>query len=320
MIAVKIVSSILPPAELQELVRQLFPDDEFIFNKGLKGEIYNEFIDAEIFITYGEDLTAEDIEKAKHLKWISVMSAGVEKLPFEAIQARDIVVTNARGVHQIPMAEYTLGLMLRHAKRFDRFLDEQKESNWNRGIRTEELHGATVLILGAGAIGGEIAKRCQLFGMHTIGVKTTGRAAENFNEMYSIESWEEPLRQADYIVSVLPSLESTTHMLQKKHFELMKESAVFINIGRGDLVETDVLIKALQEQDIAHAYLDVLEQEPLPEDHPLWTMENVTITPHISGKSKRYLPRAFDIFSHNLHIYKGVPGEMKNVIQLDRRY
>ena len=316
----KIVSSILPPEDLQEQVRQLFPDDEFTFNKGLKGEFYNEFIGAEIFITYGEDLSAEDIEKAKNLKWISVMSAGVEKLPFEAIQARNILVTNARGVHQIPMAEYTLGLMLRHAKRFDRFLFEQKERNWNRRIETEELHGATVLVLGAGAIGGEIAKRCQLFGMYTIGVNTSGKKAEYFNEMYRLDQWEKPLPQADYIISVLPSLESTTHLLQKKHFELMKESAVFINIGRGSLVATEVLIQALQDQDIGHAYLDVVEQEPLPKDNPLWTMGNVTITPHISGKSKRYLPRAFDIFSHNFHIYKGVPGEMKNVIQLDRRY
>ncbi|MET3698761.1 phosphoglycerate dehydrogenase-like enzyme [Bacillus oleivorans] len=316
----KIVSSILPSADLQEQVRQLFPEDQFLFNKGIKGDFYNEFLEAEIFITYGEDLTAQDIEKAENLQWISVMSAGVEKLPFEAIQARNILVTNARGIHQIPMAEYTLGIMLRHAKRFDRFLFEQKVSNWNRRIETEELYGATVLILGAGAIGGEIAKRCQLFGMHTIGVNTTGRNAENFDEMYSMDRWEQPLQQADYIVSVLPSLESTKHLLQKKHFKLMKQSAVFINIGRGSLVEIDVLINALQEQEIAHAYLDVLEEEPLRKENPLWTMENVTITPHISGKSKRYLPRAFDIFSHNLHIFKGVPGEMKNVIQLDRRY
>lgn len=316
----KVVSSILPSSELQEQFRKLFPEEQFSFHKGLKGEAYQDFLDADIFITYGEDLIEEDIEKAKNLKWISVMSAGLEKMPFEAIKKKNILVTNARGIHQIPMAEYTLGLMLHHAKRLDAFWEEQRGKRWTRTIHTAELHGTTLLVLGAGAIGSEIARRCQIFGMKTVGVNTTGRQTDHFDAMYSMEQWEEVLPHADYVVSVLPSIESTKHLFQIDHFQKMKESAVFINIGRGDVVETNVLIEALEGQHIAHAYVDVVEEEPLDESHPLWDVKNITITPHISGKSKQYLPRAFHIFSHNLHIFKGVPGEMKNVIELDRGY
>ncbi|GAA0341459.1 glycerate dehydrogenase [Bacillus carboniphilus] len=317
----RIVSSILPTEELQQQVREQFPEDTFEFYKGLKGEdAYHAFLEADVFITYGEDLEEQDIERARNLKWISVMSAGLEKMPFEGIKKKDILVTNARGIHKTPMAEYTLGYMLHHAKRMDAFNQEQGNKKWNRRIPTQELSDATLLVLGAGAIGGEIAKRSQLFGMKTIGVNTSGRPAEYFDQTFSMDNWEEALPLADYIVSVLPSLETTKHLIQEKHFKQMKDSVVFINIGRGDLVQTDILIKALQNKDIAHAYVDVVEEEPLDESHPLWSVENVTITPHISGKSPLYLPRAFDIFSHNLHIYKGVPGEMRNVISLDRGY
>jgi len=128
------------------------------------------------------------------------------------------------------------------------------------------------------------------------------------------------LPKADFIVSVLPSTKETKHFLEKNHFDLMKNSSVFINIGRGDLIQEDVLMAALQEGKIAHAYLDVFYTEPLAEDHPFWRMENVTVTPHISSLTKNYMPRSFEIFKQNLHTYIKKDADFINVIDMDRGY
>lgn len=312
-----IYSSILPAEELQSDVKTAFPQVNFEFHKGIKEEI---FLNAEVFITYGEDLTDELILKAKKLKWIMVMSAGLEKMPFDACKQMGILVTNARGIHKIPMAEFTIGMMLQNVKRMRTLWENEKNQMWERKLPMGELFGKRLLILGIGAIGGEVARLAKAFQMKTLGVNRSGEQVEWADEIYTMGNINDALPKADFIVSVLPSTNETKHFLDKSHFDLMKDSAVFINIGRGDLVEEEVLLAALQDRKIAHAYLDVFYTEPLAENHPFWSMDNVTVTPHISSLTKNYMPRSFEIFKHNLHTYIKKSADYINVIDMDRGY
>ena len=313
----KIYSSILPAVALQEDVKKEFPQVSFEFHKGIKEDL---FLNAEIFLTYGEDLTEELIYKADKLKWIMVMSAGLDRMPFTACKKQGILVTNVRGIHKIPMAEFTIGMMLQHVKQMRSLWANEQTKTWERKLPMGELYGKTLLILGIGAIGGEVARLAKAFNMKTIGVNRSGREAEWADEIFTMENYREAMPQADFIVSVMPSTEETKHFLDASDFEIMKNTAVFINIGRGDLVEDEVLVTALQEKKIAHAYLDVFYEEPLKESHPFWKMENVTVTPHISSLTKNYLPRSFEIFNHNLHTYIKNGSDYLNVIDMDRGY
>ena len=313
----KIYSSILPAEALREDVKKEFPQVSFEFHKGIKEDL---FLDAEILLTYGEDLTEELIHKADKLKWIMVMSAGLDRMPFKACKERGILVTNVRGIHKIPMAEFTIGMMLQHVKQMGSLWTNERTKTWERKLPMGELYGKTLLILGIGAIGGEVARLAKAFNMKTIGVNRSGREADGADEIFTMENYRETLPQADFIVSVLPSTNETKHFLDESDFELMKDTSVFINIGRGDLVKDEVLITALQEKKIAHAYLDVFYEEPLEENHPFWTMENVTVTPHISSLTKNYLPRSFEIFKQNLHTYIKNGSDYLNVIDMDRGY
>jgi phosphoglycerate dehydrogenase-like enzyme len=315
----RIVSSIFPKESIQEKIKSEFPEMQFEFYKGMEAA-EKAFFECEVFLTYGEDLTEHHIEKNKHLKWIMLMSAGLEKLPLKAIEEKGIMITNARGIHKIPMAEYTLGTMLQWVKQTRVLLENEEGENWNRKIRMEELFEKTVLILGVGAIGGEIARLAKAFRMKTIGVNRSGRGVENIDELYRTEQMMDALPKADFIVSILPSTPETKHLLTEDHFVAMKNTAVFINIGRGDLVDELVLLQALEKNEIAHAFLDVFEKEPLVKDHPFWKMKNVTVTPHLSSVTQNYLPRSFEIFKHNLKTYLNQTGDYINVIDWKKGY
>src|SRR5699024_10059232 len=139
--------------------------------------------------------------------------------------------------------------------------------------------------------------------MTIYGVSRSGRTVANFDENFTTDELEKLLPEADFVVSVLPSTEKTRGLFTNEYFQLLPDHAVFLNMVRGDVVSSEDILKAVQQQEIAHAVLDVFEEEPLPADHPIWQEENITITPHISGVSKHYLPRALEIFEENLHIY-----------------
>jgi len=315
----RIVSSVFPKEIIQEEIKSEFPEIQFEFYKGMK-DAEKAFYECEVFLTYGDDLTVNHIQKSNHLKWIMQMSAGLEQLPLKAIEERGIMITNARGIHKIPMAEYTLGTMLQWVKQTRALLENEQEGNWDRKIRMEELFEKTVLILGVGAIGGEIARLAKAFRMKTIGVNRSGNGVGNIDELYLTEQMMDALPKADFIVSILPSTPETKHLLTKDHFVAMKNTAVFINIGRGDLVDESLLLHALEKNEIAHAFLDVFEKEPLVKDHPFWKMKNVTVTPHLSSVTQNYLPRALEIFKHNLNTYLNKTGDYMNIIDLKKGY
>lgn len=312
-------TTVLTP-EIRERLKVTYHDISFVFTENIE-QATPYLKEANIILTYGEDLTAEHIEQADQLKWIMVISAGMDKMPFEAIKKRQIQVTNARGIHQKPMAEYAIAMFLQLYRQHETLKQQQILHKWDKTIPIREISNRKMTIVGAGAIGDELARMAKTaFNIETIGVSRSGEDKPYFDHMYKTQDTLIAIEGADFIVSILPSTEETKRFYQAEHFEAMKRSAIFLNMGRGDAVEDTVIIKALDEGQIAHAVLDVFEQEPLPEYHPLWGHEKVTVTPHISGKSSNYLPRAIEIFEENLKSFLKAKNLKVNLINPDRGY
>lgn len=319
----RIVSTAKISSKHQMNLTNGFPSHSFSFNDQLHLTSKADLEQADILITYGEDVTSELISEMPQLKWVQVISAGLELIPFEILQERSILLTNARGIHRIPMSEYTLGMILQLARQHYAFYEQQKERNWDRTtLRIDEIYGRTLGIVGLGAIGGEIAKKAKAFGMNVLGLRRrAGDIAETeyIDEFIPVEEKQRIFREADYVVLLLPHTPETEHFVGADELALMKESAYLINIARGKIVDEAALVQALEQRKIAGAVLDVFQEEPLPTEHPFWHLDNVILTPHVSGRSPRYMERALEIFTHNLRHYPE-QEDMQNVIPLSRGY
>lgn len=296
-----------------------FPNQKFVFCETTE-EVTNYLNRAEVFVTYGNDVTEELIEKAPKVRWVACLSAGIDGFPLKKLTERNILVTNARGIHKTQMAEYAFAMLLQVYRNSKTIIENEREAIWDKGVRVREITGKTILILGTGAIGGETARLGQAFRMKTIGISRSGNPAEYFDEVYKTSELLSLLPKADLIVSVLPSTNETKELLTYDHFSAMKESAVFLNMGRGDVLLEDDLLRAIREERFNHAVLDVFLEEPLPENHPFWQEENITVTPHISGLSPEYVRRALAIFKTNLSIFEKEAGDYVNKVDLSRGY
>lgn len=297
-----------------------YPMLEFIFCSNMdEAEKYIE--QAEVIVTYGNDLDNTLIERATRLKWVSVLSAGLDDLPFQALEKKGVIVTNVRGIHKVPMAEYAISMLLQVYRYEKTLMKMQQQQGWGRSsVKPLEISGKTMLIGGTGAIGQEVARLAKAFNMKTIGVSRSGQAKDYFDVNIKTPDMVSRLYEADFIVSVLPSTQETKYLFKMEHFKAMKDEAVFLNMGRGDVVKSDVILEALQSKEIMHAVLDVFEEEPLPKEHPLWQADNITITPHLSGISPQYLPRALEIFEKNLNVYTEKGNAYINKIDMARGY
>lgn len=315
----KVVSSAKLKTVQKENLINSYPDLCFHFFKDIE-EAREDLLDADILITYGEDLTNEIIKKVECLKWIMVISAGLDEMPFQSIKEKGIFVTNAKGIHKIPMAEYTIAMILQVARQAKKLIENEQSHVWDRRVPMTELSGKTLGILGAGSIGTQIANYARVFNMKIIGFNRSGRKVDGFDEIVTKGAIDELLIKSDFIVSVLPSTPETDATLNKHTFKMMKKTATFINIGRGKTVVEKDLMAALNSGEIAHAVLDVFGKEPLRKDHPFWGMNNVTVTPHISGISAQYLPRAIEIFETNLKVFINGGKDYLNIVDLDKGY
>lgn len=312
----QVLFTFLPKEHQQQYLRKEFPDVQFHFTYKDKTQLP----DAQILVTYGEDITSEDIEAANKLKWIMVASAGVDKMPHEAIVERGIVVSNVKGIHKIPMAESVLAHILALKRSLPFIYENQRNNDWSRRAKSSELGGSTALIIGPGAIGSEIGRLLQAFGVQTIGCNRSGEAAEYMEETVAFEGIMEVLPAADIVISVLPSTKETRYILKREHFRAMKNDALFMNFGRGDLFEEEILIAALEQGEIGQAVLDVFAEEPLPENHPYWNMSNVVVSPHISSHSGNYIERALEIFVPNLKKWLAEENDPTNTVSMEKGY
>ena len=241
------------------------------------------------------------IENFSSLKFIQLTSAGFDRVPMDYIKKNNISIYNARGVYSIPMAEFALTGVLNLYKKMEFFSQNQKHHIWEKNRGVQELFGKNVLIVGAGNVGNECAKRftamgCAVFGCDLYPVKT-----ENFFDVLPLGKLNTLLSKADIVVLTLPLTTETKHLFSKAKFESMKYGAVLVNIARGAVINTDDLIEALKTN-LGGAVLDVFETEPLDKNSPLWDMENVIITPHNSFVGEGNNARLFKVVVENLQM------------------
>jgi phosphoglycerate dehydrogenase-like enzyme len=238
------------------------------------------------------------------LKWLQVMTAGVDRLPGEILKS-GIRVTNASGLHGAAMGEVVLEMMLMFVKDAPACMRMKQEKEWRR-YRPAILREKTVGILGLGAVGKEIARLCKAFGMEVIGMRRSDGGPAGLSDVdrvYPREQLPELLAQSDFVVLALPLTKETTGMIGEKELRGMKPTAFLINVARGAIVEEAALLRALEEKWIAGAGLDVFAREPLPPESPFYTLPNVIFSPHISGDIPDYESRAADVFCENLKRY-----------------
>lgn len=241
------------------------------------------------------------IEKFVNLKYIQLTSAGFDRVPMDFVNSHNIEIHNARGVYSVPMAEFAVAGVLQLYKHMNIFADNQKKCLWNKERDLFELFGKTVCILGCGSVGTECAKRFKAFGCTVIGLDIVTRQDEFFDDIFLMSEIDRVLSESDIIILTLPLTESTYHLIDKDRFDLMKKSAVLINIARGAVADTDALIDALNSRQLSGAVLDVFEEEPLNENNPLWKMKNVIVTPHNSFVGEGNSQRLAQVVEKNLY-------------------
>ena len=289
-----------------ERIREAAPEAEIVVVKSREDwteEISRKCASFDIFL--GVLLDAW-IDKLPNLKWAQLASAGADRiLKSPAVIGREVVITNASGVHAIPISEHILSLMLAFARNLPKHMRSQLAGKWERRGEITELEGTTVGLVGVGKIGEKTAEKAKALNMKVLGVRRNPERSSPFvDKMYGPEGLREMLAKSDWVVLTAAGTKETDGLIGDPELAVMKSSAVLINIARGSLIREEALVRALQEKRIAGAGLDVFEAEPLPADSPLWTMPNVIITPHVAGGTPFYVDRLMDIFVENLKRYQ----------------
>ncbi|WP_421382731.1 D-2-hydroxyacid dehydrogenase [Bacillus salacetis] len=281
----------------------------------------NHLEDAEIIAGWKRSMEGKTLGSPAALRWIQTWSAGVDSLPLKEMESQDILVTSANGVHAYPISETIFAMMLGLTRKIHTYVKNQEQKEWAHSGLKLEIHEKTIGIIGVGAIGKETAKIAKAFGMRVLGVRHSGKEAEYVDEMFKTEQLHDVLPQCDYVVNTVPLTSETRGMFGQTEFQLMKESAFLINIGRGKTIKEQDLIKALESGSIAGAGLDVFVHEPLEKDSPLWKMENVIITPHTAGSTEFYNKRVIeDIFIPNLKEYISGNQPPVNLVDYQKGY
>lgn len=265
---------------------------------------------------YPHGLTIKAVPAGERLRWLFTAIAGVESLDFAQLRERGTVLTNGAGINAIPVAEYAVMGMLVAAKRFDAVVRSADAREWpDTAPGRAELFESRALIVGYGAIGRLIGDRLAAFGVDVTGVTRSGR-----DGTLTPDAWRARLGEFDWVVLAAPSTDATQAMMGADELAAMKRGAWLVNIARGDMIDDDALLAALQRGGIAGAFLDPTDPEPLPPEHPFWSELNVILSMHLAGRSQtKMFPRAAKLFLDNLDAFlAGRP--MRNVVDLDAGY
>ncbi len=306
--------------EIMEQLREISP--RLKFERHFPTVPDSAWADAEVLYTLGRDLP--DPAQAPRLRWIQAHSAGLDHyMDASIVKAEDVDVTSASGIHATQMSEYALMMMLAFAYKLPKALSLQAKAEWpaDRGdvFRPLDLRGQTLGIVGYGSIGRELARMADALGMVVVATKRNVKQTaddDGYSEagvgdptgdiptrLYPPEALASMVSVCDFVVVTVPHTEETHYIFNEEVFDAMKKNAVLVNVGRGGVIDEDALVSALAAEKIAGAALDVFEEEPLPSSSPLWNLDNMIITPHISGNSARYHEKAAALFAENLQRY-----------------
>jgi len=297
----------IAPPWFSERLRNDFPQVEMVQLPNYD-RITEEIVDAELAIAWS--LRGDQIAAAKKLRWVHSTAAAVHGLMTVELQASDIIVTNARAVHGPVVAEHAMSLVFALAKRLPEAAKHQSQRHWAQqeicetAPRPRELRDATMVIVGFGSIGTALAKLARAFGMRVVGVREhPEKGSELADAMYGFADLNRALSEGDFVVLATPVTEKTRHLMNALRLEHLQSDAYLINVGRGVLIDEEALQHALRANRFAGAALDVTAEEPLPPGSPLWTMENVFITPHTAGFAEKMWERHYVAYTENLRRY-----------------
>jgi phosphoglycerate dehydrogenase-like enzyme len=281
---------------------------------------------ADTHIFMGHTLGASLLALAPKLRWIHAVSAGVRQFMYPELRERKVVVTNATTVHCIPIAQHIVGMLVALARRFPDSLRYQQQGCWaqselwNGPVKPRELRGQVLLFIGFGAIGRETARLLKPLDMRIWALTHSGRSLSGLAErVLPTSGLDQALPEADFVVIAAPDTPQTRNMMGARELAMMKHSAYLINVARGSLIDEPALIAALQEHRIAGAALDVTAKEPLPPESPLWKLDNVFLTPHVSGATENTWQREEDLVAENLKRWFA-GEELLNRVDLARGY
>jgi glyoxylate/hydroxypyruvate reductase A len=269
----------------------------------------------DVEVIYGWKVPPEVLVRARQLRWVQVMGAGVERFLVPELPAH-VVVTRAP-VFGHWMAEYVLGWCLWLSQKKETYRAAQRERRWIQEVEPEPLGGRTMTIVGLGDIGRALARPAAALGLRVLGVSRRARRVPHVDRVYARVALVRALGAADIVVLAVPLTSRTRGMIGPGELAALKPSAWLVNVARGPVIDETALVAALSERRIAAAILDVFDEEPLPPDHPLWTLPDVVVTPHISGPSKA--EEITQVFNENLRRYRR--GErLKHVVDKKRGY
>ena len=271
---------------------------------------------ADILVTYNPFKTL-DISKMKNLKYIQTTSIGIDQIPIEKTISRDIIIANNKGGYSIPIGEWIVMSILEVYKNSKKFYEQQLNQKWKMNFSISELTGKKIGFIGTGTLATEAAKRLQGFDVEIWGVNTTGDHKEYFDKCFVSNEMDEVFKNCDVVVATIPATKDTLGIINKDKFKVMKDDSVFINVGRGNIVNQKDLIQYIKK--FKGVALDVFENEPLDKDNELWNFDNIIITPHNSWVSDKNDERTFNMIYNNLKNYiESKP--LKNKVDIYKGY
>ncbi len=275
-----------------------------------------EINECNILVTYNPFQTL-DINQMTNLEYIQTTSVGIDQIPKETVINRNITVVNNKGGYSIPMGEWIVMSILEIYKNSMKLYRQQQDKKWKMNFDITELTDKKIGFIGTGTIATEASKRLKPFGSEIWGVNTDGRHIEYFDKCFSTEEINKVLKSCDVVVCTIPATKDTIGMINKEKFNLMKEGSIFINVGRGNIVNQNDLEEFIEK--FRGVVLDVFEEEPLDKESKLWEYENVIITPHNSWVSDKNKDRNFNMIYNNLKNYIN-NKPLINVIDINKGY
>ncbi len=272
--------------------------------------------DSDILVTYNPFNTL-DISKMSKLKYIQTTSVGVDQIPKEKLLGRDILIANNKGGYSVPISEWIVMYILQIYKNSKRFYEQQQNKKWKMNFEISEMTGKKIGFIGTGTIATQGAKRLKAFGVEIWGVNTNGSDREYFDKCFSTLEMDTVFKECDVVICTIPATKETIGIINKDKFDIMKDKSVFINVGRGNILNEEDLINYINK--FRGVALDVFQNEPLSEDNKLWSFDNVTVTPHNSWVSDKNNERNFDMIYDNLKKYINKES-INNVMDIYKGY
>ncbi|MXV61400.1 D-2-hydroxyacid dehydrogenase [Natronorubrum sp. JWXQ-INN-674] len=282
------VEAVFPPAELAAFLADLPAPVDVIGD----GEI----------ATCDAAVTLEHREAFLELDWVHSIQAGVDRFPFDAFEANDVILTNSTGIHDRSVGETVAGYLLSFSRRLHDHVANQQERRWSRPEWDEAftLPGKTACVVGTGTLGRGVAEVVGSLGVEMTGLRRSSESVPGFEAIYANDDLHAAIAEADFVIVTVPLTDDTRHLFDADAFDTMREDAYFVNVARGPVVDEPALIDALESDAIAGAALDVFEAEPLPENSPLWELDEVIVSPHCAAYTRDYFRDVGEIVRKNV--------------------